>query len=111
LFTAIPIFKDEIISIFKGNILTDSQIKKRIANHSDHYFMNMIDGSILDCKNTKCYAKYANDAQAIVNKKFTNNSKITLNENRIVCLVATKNIKSGTEIFCSYGKKYWKKHI
>ena len=26
------------------------------------------------------------------------------------CIIATKNIKSYQEIFCSYGRKYWKKH-
>jgi uncharacterized protein len=70
----------------------------------------MVDGSIFDCKNTNCFAKYANDAQAFESYTFKNNSKITLNESGIVCLVATKNIKSLEEIFCSYGKKYWKKH-
>ena len=111
LFTAIPIFKDEIISVFKGKILTELQIKKRIESKSDQYFMNMIDGTILDCKNTNCFAKYANDAKAMKESVFKNNSIITLNENGVVCLVATKNIKSSDEIFCSYGKKYWKNHL
>ncbi|WP_394338071.1 SET domain-containing protein-lysine N-methyltransferase [Flavobacterium aquaticum] len=41
---------------------------------------------------------------------FKNNSKITLDDNDNVCIVATKKIKSQQEIFCSYGAKYWKKH-
>jgi uncharacterized protein len=72
--------------------------------------MNMIDGTILDCKNTKCFAKFANDAQVFEKIQFKNNAKITLNENGLVCLVATNNIKPQSEIFSSYGKKYWKKH-
>ena len=31
-------------------------------------------------------------------------------DNDNVCIIATKKIKSGQEIFCSYGAKYWKKH-
>ena len=72
--------------------------------------MNLINGSILDCKNTECFAKYANDANGYSKSAFKNNAKITLDENQNVCLIAIRKIKSGEEIFCDYGKKYWKKH-
>lgn len=110
LFTAITIYKDEIITFFKGEIISDSEIRAREAINEDKYFMVLLNGTLLDCMHTDCFAKYANDASVSRATKFVNNAKITLDENDNVCLVATSNIKSGQEIFCSYGKKYWKKH-
>lgn len=110
LFTAIPIFKEEIISVFKGKLLTKTQAEAIIAKKEDQYFINLLNGSILDSKNVKCFAKYANDAQGFAKSNFKNKAKITLNEKNEVCLVAIKKINAGEEIFCSYGKKYWKKH-
>ncbi|WP_298136908.1 SET domain-containing protein-lysine N-methyltransferase [Flavobacterium sp.] len=114
LFTAIAIYKDEIVSVFKGEILSDCEAANRVQNNDDQYFMNLLNGSILDCKNTDCFAKYANDANGFsipkLRNSFKNNTKITLDENGNVCLIATRKIKSGEEIFCDYGKRYWKKH-
>lgn len=110
LFTAIEIFKEEIISIFYGEILTDEESEVRAKSGNDAYFMNLLNGKILDCKNTDCFAKYANDAGGFSKSEFKNNAKITLDENNNVCLIAIRKIKSGEEIFCDYGKKYWKKH-
>jgi SET domain-containing protein len=110
LHTAIPIFKDEVISLFKGEILTNKQTAERVLDNTDQYFIAMLDGTIMDSKNTDCFAKYANDAIGAAKSNFTNNSKIEINEEDEVCLVATRKIKAGEEIFCSYGKRYWKKH-
>jgi SET domain-containing protein len=110
LFTAIPIYKDEVISLFKGEILTELQAKLRAKKGNDKYFINMIDGTIMDSMHTKCFAKYANDAEGFSKSKFKNNAKISLDEDDNVCIIATKNIKIGEEIFCGYGKEYWKKH-
>ncbi len=108
LFTAIAIYKDEIISVFKGEVLSDIEAEIRAKNHANQYFMNLLNGSILDCRNTDCFAKYANDARGFSKSKFKNNTKITLDENENVCLIAIRKIKSGEEIFCDYGKRYWK---
>jgi len=110
LFTAIEIYNDEIISVFKGEILCNIEADLRAKNKTNQYFMNLHDGSILDCRNTDCFAKYADDASGFTKSDFKNNSKITLDENNNVCLIALRKIKSGEEIFCDYGKKYWKKH-
>lgn len=110
LFTAINIYKDETISIFKGKILTDSQAKKSVLNGKDQYFINMLDGTIMDSINTPCFAKYANDVNGSIDSEFKNNAKIGLDEENNVCVIAIRKIVSGEEIFCSYGKKYWKKH-
>jgi hypothetical protein len=110
LFTAINIYKDETISIFKGKILTDLQAKKSVLNGKDQYFINMLDGTIMDSINTPCFAKYANDVNGSIDSEFKNNAKIGLDEDNNVCVIAIRKISSGEEIFCSYGKNYWKKH-
>ena len=110
LFSAIKIYKNEIISIFKGEILTEFDAKIRADNQLDRYFINMLDGTILDSMNIDCFAKFANDAEAFGKLEFKNNAKITLDDENNVCIIATKNINPYEEIFCSYGKKYWKKH-
>lgn len=112
LHTAIPIYKDEIIALFKGEILTDSMALLRANKNQDQYFIKMLDGRIMDSKKVKCYAKYANDATGYSNleKTFKNNARISLDDHENICLVATRKIKSGEEIFCSYGKQYWQKH-
>jgi SET domain-containing protein len=109
LFTAILLEKNDIISYFKGEILTNKEADKRIKEKKDQYFISLLNGSIMDSMQTDCFAKYANDAEGFSNTLFSNNAKITLDEENKVCLIATKTIKANEEIFCSYGKKYWKK--
>ena len=110
LFTAIKIYKDETISIFKGEILTEAQIKFRVKKGDDKYFISLLDGTIMDSMTVECFAKYANDVNGSLNTTFKNNSKIAFDENNNVCIVATRNIKTDEELFCSYGTRYWKKH-
>lgn len=111
LFTAIPIYKDEVISIFKGKILSDIQAEDRVTKGKDAYFINLPDGTIMDSMTVKCFAKYANDAGGFTKTAHRNNAKISLDENGKVCLVATKRIAAGAEIFCGYGKGYWRNMI
>jgi len=110
LFTAITLYKNEIIALFKGEILSTIEAEKRVQEQNDRYFINLLDGGILDSMNTDCFAKYANDAKGLFKSNFKNNAAITLDDEDNVCIKATKNIKAGQEIFCSYGKAYWKKH-
>ncbi len=110
LFTAIDIFKDEIICYFKGKILSEDEINKIVAKEEDQYFICLLDGRIMDSKHVACFAKYANDVKGSHNDLLKNNAKITLDDEQNVCLVALKKIKSGEEIFCSYGREYWAKH-
>jgi len=113
LFVSIPIYKDEIISVFKGEKLTPSEAARRASKKEDAYFINCMDGSILDSKHTACFAKYANDPAAkgpgILKNNFKSNADISMDDEDNICLIATRNIKSGEEVFCNYGKKYWKK--
>lgn len=110
LFTAIPIYKDEIIAYYGGEILSQEEVEKRINAKKEQYFINLLDGNTLDSINSNCFAKYANDAKGITSSNFKNNTTISLDEEQKVCLIASKNIKAGEELFCSYGKKYWLKY-
>jgi hypothetical protein len=107
LFTAIKIYKDEIISIYTGEVLSTKESNKRAEIGENQYFITMLNGKILDSKHTPGFAKYANDAHLSV---FKNNAKIALNDKNQVCLIATKNISKYTEILTSYGKAYWVAH-
>ncbi len=107
LYTAIKIYKDEIISVFKGEILSRKEIENRKSENKHAYFINLVNGGVMDSMNTNCFAKYANDANGTSKSKFKNNSYITLNEKDKPCIVASRTIKEGEEIFCSYGDAYW----
>jgi SET domain-containing protein len=111
LFTSIKIYENEIISIYKGNVLSNEEAAARVKNKTDHYFINLLDGTIMDSLNVKGFAKYANDAEGLSKSPFENNAKISMDENGKVCLVAIRDIKIGEEIFCGYGKKYWRHFI
>ena len=78
LFTAIDIYKDEIITLFKGEILSNKESEMRVKLNEDRYFINMLDGTIMDSMHTDCFAKYANDSEGISTTSFKNNSKIKL---------------------------------
>lgn len=110
LYTAIAIFKDERISIFKGKKLTEKQAAAIATKGQDQYFIVLPDGRILDSMHAFCFAKYANDAAGMAKTSFKNNAKITLDDNDQVCLIALRTIKAGDEVFCAYGKRYWKRH-
>jgi uncharacterized protein len=109
LYTAIPIWKHEIISIFKGKSLSEKEADQRAKAGLNQYFICMPDGSIMDSMNSRCFARYANDAEGRIKTGSGLNSVITLDDENHVCLVAIRDIRPGEEIFCSYGKRYWRK--
>ncbi len=111
LFTAIDIYKDEMIAVFTGELLNDDQSAARAEKGIDRYFIIMTDRSTLDSMNSECFAKFANDASVNSETTFKNNAKIAIDDNGQVGLIALRRIKGGEEIFCSYGKAYWKKWL
>lgn len=111
LFTAVDIYKDEIIAVFTGDILSNKEAQNRADAGKDNYFISMLNGRIMDSINADCLAKYANDAKGVIESKFRNNTMITVNDKQQVCIKAKRNIKQNEELFCSYGKRYWKKYL
>jgi hypothetical protein len=110
LFTAIDIYKDEVITYFDGEIIDDDEAFRRAEKGKDKYFVILPEGKVMDSMPVDCFAKYANDAAAYPNGEFRNNANISLDDDDLPCLTAARKIKAGEEIFCGYGKKYWKKH-
>ncbi len=108
LFTAIDIYKDEVIAIYHGETLQTKQIAQRILENNNKYFINLPQGGVFDCGQTDGYAKYANDAEGFIKSAYKNNAKIAFDESNAICLIALRNIKAQQEIFCSYGKGYWR---
>ncbi|MCG9879543.1 MAG: SET domain-containing protein [Bacteroidia bacterium] len=111
LFTCIDIYKDEIICYYKGEIIGSVEAKKRAKNNLDQYFINLPNGKILDSISSTCFARFANDARENKFGSARNNAKIMLDDKGKVCLIARKKIKANEEIYCSYGNKYWLKHV
>ena len=71
-------YKEEIISIFKGKIITNTEAESIVKLNKDKYFINLLDGTILDSNTVDCFAKYANDSNGFIKSKYKNNSKIKI---------------------------------
>jgi uncharacterized protein len=108
LFTAIPIYPNEVIALFHGEILSQTEALRRVKAGLDHYFIALENGRIFDSMNASGFAHYANDAS--YNSKMKNNARIELDANNTIALIALSTIRSGSEICCGYGDKYWLKH-
>jgi hypothetical protein len=107
LYTAIRIYAGEIVAVFEGELLSDDEANLRRKANKDGYFIQLLNGQILDSMHTNCFAKYANDAAGSPMLKVRNNAVIALNEQQQICIVATRNIRAGEEVYVSYGKAYW----
>ncbi len=110
LFTAIPLYKDEVIAIFHGERLSAKEASDRAAQGLDRYFMELPEGTTLDAMGVQGFAKFANDAKGSANTSLRNNAKIALDDSGQVCLRATRRIGVGEEVLCGYGKRYWQRH-
>ncbi len=110
LFTAIDIFKDEIIAVYGGEVLLPAEAQLRIDNGQDRYFIVQSNGTILDSQHSTCFARYANDVVGTEYGKIKNNAHIILSDKGEVCIAALRRIKANEEIYCDYGTKYWAKH-
>lgn len=110
LFTAIPLYKDEVIAIFHGELLSAMEAGDRAAQGLDRYFMELPSGTTLDAMEVEGFAKFANDAQGSAGGALRNNALIALDDSDRVCLRATRRIRVGEEVLCAYGKRYWQRH-
>ncbi len=110
LFTAVTLYKDEVIAIYHGERLSTKEAAQRAEQGLDRYFMELPDGTTLDAMGVQGFAKFANDAQGSASTTLRNNAKIALDDSGQVCLRATRRIREGEEVLCSYGKRYWVRH-
>ncbi len=107
LFTAITIYKDEIIAAFAGEKLNRSEVISRTKAGFADYFINLPGGGTLDSMHVHCFAKFANDPAGLITSAYKSNASIVMDERDRVCIVAKRKINAGEEIFCAYGKNYW----
>jgi SET domain-containing protein len=109
LYVSVSKHKGDVVSFYRGEVLSYEEAENRAEKGEDGYFINMHNETILDSMHVDCFAKYANDAHGIEKSIFKSNTEIRLSGNpEMACLVALRDIKAGEEIFCSYGRKYWK---
>jgi SET domain-containing protein len=110
LFTKEDIKKGDFIVEYKGEIITDKEATRRAEKDDIYGYMFFINKNLcIDAYHTPQHlARYANDAMGLARVEgFKNNAEYEIVGKK--CFIkATKNIKSGEEIFVSYGKEYWK---
>ena len=117
LFTLRKIKKGEKICDFGGDLIGSKEFSKILDDikkgnynlEAANYYVSLNSGLILDSYASDCFARYANDAEGIIqDERFKNNAKITEGSNKISAyLEALIDIPEGSEIFTSYGKSYW----
>ncbi len=110
LFTAIALYKDEVIALYRGERLSTKEAGERAAQGLDRYFMELPNGTTLDAMGVEGFAKFANDAQGSASTALRNNAVIALDDGDRVCLRTTRRIRVGEEVLCGYGKRYWERH-
>lgn len=111
LFTAIPIHRGEVVAVFTGERLSATEARQRAEEGHDGYFVTLLDGSTLDSRHSDCFAKYANDVEGPGNSRKRNNAVITLDDTDRPCVMATRPIPAGGEVYVDYGTAYWSKRI
>ncbi len=111
LWTKDDIKKGDVVCEYIGDKITWKECTRRNntqENHGGYYFYinsrNCVDAQhVLDSE-----GRYANDATGFTRVEgLRNNCKYEVRKGKPY-IVATRNIKAGTEILVSYGKGYWK---
>jgi SET domain-containing protein len=111
LFTMADIKKGTLIVEYKGEKITWAEGLKRNEQHPHQspYLFYINAKNCIDAEYTlEALARYANDAKGHTRVKgLTNNAEYAVIKG-VPYIIATKNIKAGSEIFVSYGDDYWK---
>jgi SET domain-containing protein len=110
LWTSEDIKKGERVCEYEGERLTWKECLKRNENQKGKgaYYFFINSKNCVDAQYTPdALGRYANDAAGPGRKEgFRNNCKYDVIKGKPY-IVATRNIKAGSEIFVSYGKEYW----
>lgn len=107
LFTAIPIHRGEVVAVYTGERFSRKEARLRAIRGEDSYFVTLMGGDTLDSMHSDCFAKYANDVEGPATSLLRNNSVITLDDSGRPCVMATRRIPAGGEVYVAYGKPYW----
>lgn len=109
LFTDTEIKKGEEIVEYKGVIRTWKECEVLNEEGKGGYFFFINNRYCLDAYPTTTeMGRYANDARGHSRKLGVRNNSEYVIKKKKVFIVATRNIKPGSEILVSYGPGYWK---
>lgn len=110
LWTDTEIKKDEIVCEYEGEKLTWKQCMKRNEEQDGFgaYYFYINDRNCIDAQYTEwALGRYANDALGFGRvSNLRNNARYEVRKGKAY-IVASRNIKAGSEILVSYGKEYW----
>lgn len=110
LWTNTEIKKGEVVSEYEGEKITWKECLRRNENQKDFgaYYFYVNSKNCVDAQHTLwVLARYANDAAGYARVEgLRNNCKYEIKKGKPY-IVATRNLKSGDEIFVGYGKEYW----
>ena len=109
LYTNTDISKGDRFIEYLGEIITDKECDIRAERDEYGYIFELNSEKFIDAFNTPEHlARFANDARGLAKiKGITNNCNYDVFNER-GWIIATKNIKAGSEILVSYGTAYWK---
>jgi hypothetical protein len=100
--------KGEYICKFTGDYIDSKELEKRdVGGARSAYFIYIDDNTTLDVYDSKCLAKYANDAEGFRKIRGKRNNSALAQDGKNIYIQATKDIDAGDEIFVGYGKDYW----
>jgi len=112
LFVAKDLKKGEIITEYEGERLTWKQCQerneKKKGKEKGAYYFHINDKNCIDAEYCLwALGRYANDAAGMGRVKgLRNNAHYKISKGRAFIL-ASRNIKAGSEILVAYGKAYW----
>lgn len=108
LYTTKAIGKDSKIIEYRGEIINNTEYRRRAQKQQDHYLFYVNKRRCIDAMHTPQYkARYANDAAGLTKVKgLKNNADYIIFGNKCF-IVASRDIKAGEEIFVNYTKPYW----
>jgi len=109
LFVNRDVKKGERIIEYLGEIISWKECDIRAERDEGGYVFYVNRNKCIDAFHTpEAYARYANDAKGLTKiKSVKNNCQYEIYK-KTGWISATKNIKSGSEVFVSYGAQYWR---
>jgi len=108
LYTTKAIRKDARIIEYRGEIIGNSEYRRRTRREEDQYLFYLRRDLCIDALHTPQYkARYANDAAGITRMKGIRNNSDYMTFGDKCFIVASRDIKAGEEIFVNYTKSYW----
>lgn len=108
LFTRRDIRKGERVVEYQGEIINDRECARRAQEDKIGYVLWINRHRGIDAYHCPdALARYANDARGLIRVNgIRNNSEYEIEGGRGY-IIATRNIKAGSEILVSYGAEYW----